>query len=194
MPPGHPLKRSKIDPSRYQEVTFSLLNFDLVLGSILSPFWLPKSLPWGTLLATKIDQKIDQKLNCSKSRSKIAPRPPKTLPRCPPDPSGGPKMPFGRPKNAPRCLPEPPRTTQNAFRSLWPNNLFQKNQKSRNRRKHVEKKEVDNGHPRWSPASVLTKTESTFKTVEPQRVAAVVARSALQSAAPSAARRVVNPP
>jgi hypothetical protein len=53
------------------------------------------------------------------------------------------------------------------------------------------KKQVDNGHPQWSPAPVLTKTESTFTTVGTQRVAAVVARSALQSAAPGEARHGV---
>ena len=42
------------------------------------------------------------------------------------------------------------------------------------------KTKVDIGHPQRSPASVLAKTESAFTTVETQRVAAVVARSALQ--------------
>ena len=56
MPPGHPPKRSQIDPSRSQEATFSLLNFDLVFGSILVSFWLPKCLPLGTLFGAKIDQ------------------------------------------------------------------------------------------------------------------------------------------
>ena len=60
MPPGHPPKQLKIEPSRSQEATFSLLNFDVVLGSILVPFWLPRCLPLGTLLATKIDQKNDR--------------------------------------------------------------------------------------------------------------------------------------
>ena len=49
---------------------------------------------------------------------------------------------------------------------------------------------IHGGHSHRS----LTKTESTFTTVGTQRVAAVVARSALQSAAPSAARRVETPP
>ena len=31
---------------------------------------------------------------------------------------------------------------------------------------NMSKKKVDNGHPQWLPALVLTKTESTFKTVE----------------------------
>ena len=57
---------------------------------------------------------------------------------------------LGRPKNAPRCPPETPRTTQNAFRSIWANILFHKNLKSRNRRKHVKKKSttvIHGGHP-----------------------------------------------
>ena len=40
MPPGHPPKRHKIDPSRSQDATFSLLNFDFVLGSILGSSWI----------------------------------------------------------------------------------------------------------------------------------------------------------
>jgi len=139
------------------------------LGSIWAPFCLPKCLPFGTLLATKIDQKIHQKLNRSKSRPKIAPRAPKTLPRCPPDPPGEPQdLPRGLPdlsRMPPDALPDPLGQPKMLFRSIWPNNLFRKNRKSLNRRKHVEKEEVDNGHVRWSPASVLTKTESTFPTV-----------------------------
>ena len=94
MPPGHPPKPPKIDPRRSQETTFSLLNFDLVLGSILAPFWLPKCLPLGTLLATKIDQKINQKLDCSKCRPKIATRPPKTSPGPPKTLPRGPRAPI----------------------------------------------------------------------------------------------------
>ena len=40
-------------------------------------------------------------------------------------------MPPGPPPDAPRCPPGPPRTTQNFFRSIWPNNLFRKNRKLR---------------------------------------------------------------
>ena len=77
-------------------------------------------------------------------------------------------------------------------RSVFPNMPYRaKNRKLRNRRKHVEKKSTVvayNGHSIPS----LERIESQFTTVEPPRVAAVVARSALQSAAPSAARRVVS--
>ena len=45
MPPGDAPKRPKIAPSRSQDATFALLNFDLVFGSILASFWLPKCLP-----------------------------------------------------------------------------------------------------------------------------------------------------
>ena len=58
MPPGRPPKRARIVPSRFPEATFSVLNFDPVLGSILAPFWLPKWLPFGTLWATKTDPGI----------------------------------------------------------------------------------------------------------------------------------------
>ena len=50
--------------NRLQDATFSLFNLDVVLGSLLAPFWLPKWLPLGTLLATKIDQKRHRKLRC----------------------------------------------------------------------------------------------------------------------------------
>ena len=56
---------------------------------------------------------------------------------------------------------------------------FSEKLKTSNSSKKVEQK-VDNGHPQWSPAPVLTKTDSTFTAVGTQRVAAVVARSALQ--------------
>ena len=106
----------------------------------MAPFWLPKCLPLGTLLALKIDQKNDPKSDCLEGRSKVAPRAPKTLPRRPPDPPRTPQEDSWTPSGCPRGPPGPPRTTQNFFRSIWPNNLFRKNRKSRNRRKHVEKK------------------------------------------------------
>jgi len=98
MPPGHAPKRTKIDPRRSQEATFSLLNCDLVLGSILMAVWRPKCLPLGTLLATKIGQKNDQKFDCSKCRFKIATRPPKSAP--------------GPPQERPKNCHDHPKTTQ----------------------------------------------------------------------------------
>ena len=82
-----------------------------------------------------------------------------------------------RPKIAqdpPKMPPGPPRSAQNAFPD--PPGQPKKFELVENK----SKKKVDNGHPQWSPAPVLTKTESTFTTVGTQRVAAVVARSALQ--------------
>jgi hypothetical protein len=132
----------------------------------LAPFWLPKCLPLGTLLALQIDQKNDPKSDCLQGRSKIAPRAPKTLPRRPPEPPGMPQDPPRglpdlprTPSGCPKKLPGSPRTTQNVFRSIWPNNLFRKNRKIRNRRKHVEKK-VDIGLPRWSLTSVAQKSKA----------------------------------
>ena len=52
MPPGRPPKRAKIDPSRIQKATFLLLNFDLVWGSILAPFWGPLGCLLGSLGAS----------------------------------------------------------------------------------------------------------------------------------------------
>ena len=128
----------------------------------------------GTLLALKIDKKIDPKSDCSKGRSKIAPRPPKTLPRRPPDPQdppGPPKMLSRTPQDAPGC-------PQKAFPSTWPSSLFRKNRKF----EIVERcrKKVDYVHPRWSLDTIPRKNRKSFATVEPLRVAAVVARSALQ--------------
>ena len=64
------------------------------------------------------------------------------------------------------------------FRSTWTSTLFRKIQKSRNRQKSLKK--VDNGHPRWSLASVAPKNRKHFHNSRTQRVAAVVARSVLQ--------------
>jgi len=86
-----------------------MCRFGVVLGSVLAPFGPPNCLPFGTLLALKINQKIDPKSDCSKGRSKIAPRPPKTLPRRPPDP-----------QDLPRCSPGPPRTPQDVPKRLFP--------------------------------------------------------------------------
>ena len=66
-----------------------LLNIDLDFVSLWGSFWVrlwftfasSKCLPFGTLFAFKNNQKNVPKLDCSKSRSKIAPRPPKGTPR-----------------------------------------------------------------------------------------------------------------
>ena len=92
-------------------------------------------------------------------------------------------------KMPPRASRDPPRALK--MRSRTPTDGQKKFEL-------VEKK-VEKQKSRQRSSTVVarvgrSKTKSTFKTVEPQRVAAVVARSALQSAAPSAARRVVTPP
>ena len=106
MPSGTLPKPHRIDPSRSQEANFSLLNFDFDFGSILVPFWLPKCLPLGTLLATQIDQKNDSKFDCSKCRLKIATRPPKTPPG---PPQERPKTPQDHPKTRQELPKRPPR-------------------------------------------------------------------------------------
>ena len=110
MPPGHPPKRPKVDPSRSQEAIFSILNFDLILGSIFIPFWLPKCLPLGTLLATKIIQKNSRSPQYSprspQDGPKIGqdgPRAPKTTPRCP--------------QGAPKTSQDPPKTPQDRLKT-----------------------------------------------------------------------------
>ena len=150
MAPGRPPKRTKIDPSRSQEASFSLLNFDLVFGSILAPFCLPKCLPFGTLFALKIDQKIDPKSDCSKGRSKIAPRAPKTPPRRPPDPPG--------------CPQDPPRPSQNAPQEP-PGPLLDRpgSRKLRNRQQKKTKKKstvsIYASHSPWSFAMVKSHSQ-----------------------------------
>ena len=78
MPPRAAPKRPHIDPSRSQEAAFSLLNFDLVFGSIWLAFWLPKRLPLGTLFAPKIAPKNRKKFKCPKSPPKTTQFRPKT--------------------------------------------------------------------------------------------------------------------
>ena len=96
-------KTAQCDLEEYFFVLEHRLQFCIVSGS----FWgidvgslcPPKGLLLGTLLAFKIEQKINPKSDCSQSPSKIALRPPKTLPRCPPDP-----------QDTLTCAPGAPRT------------------------------------------------------------------------------------
>ena len=127
------------------------------MRSILAPFWLPKCLPFGTLLALKINQKIDPKSDCLKGRSKNAPRAPKTLPRRPPDLPGEPQDPLRRlpdplrtPLDGPKGFSETPgpRHFFGKFEKINPSffrrsSLYsgrRKNRKLRTRRKKVEEK------------------------------------------------------
>ena len=156
------------------------LKFGLVLGPILVRFGSPNASLWGTFSEPKSIKKclkIDRKSDCSKCRPKIAPRPPKTIPRCPPDPPGAPKMPSRTPPDGPKGFSEAP----------GPAAFFGKIKKFEIVEKKSKKKSATVIHGGHSHRS-LTKTESTFTTVGTQRVAAVVARSALQSAAPCAAQ------
>jgi hypothetical protein len=167
-------RRSQDDLEGYFFALENRLRFLIILGSILAPFWLPKCLPLGTLLALQIDQKNDPKSDCLQGRSKIAPRAPKTLPRRPPEPPGMPQdSPRGlpdpprTPSGCPKKLPGSPRTTQNVFRSSWPNNLFRKNRKIRNRRKMSKTKSTMSIHGGRSTQS-LAKIESRWQRPEPQ--------------------------
>ena len=157
MPPGTLPKPSQVDPSRSQEATFSILNFDQVLGSILAPFWLPKCLPLGTLLALKIDQENDPKSDCLEGRSKVAPRAPKTLPRCPPDPPGEPQDPprglLDPPRMPQEALPDPPGRSKMFSEACGPITFFGKIKKIELVEKKSKKKSrtvIHGGHPHRS--------------------------------------------
>ena len=111
--PRWPQARSrwpKIDPRRLQDglencfcrCSKSSLIWDLlgvVLGSILAPFGLPKCVPFGTLLVSKIDQRSIR----NRTVLKIVPRSPQERPR----PS----------QDAPGSSPDTPRTPQDAFQT-----------------------------------------------------------------------------
>ena len=162
----------------------------------MAPFWLPKCLPFGTLLALKIDQKIDPKSDCLKGRSKNAPRAPKTLPRRPPDLPGEPQDPLRRlpgplwtPLDGPKGFSEAP-GPRHFFGKLekinpvfFPKELFvqRSSEKSKNSKSSKRRRKKNR---QWSSTVVTrigrSKTESSFATVGTQRVAAVVARSAIQ--------------
>ena len=111
MPPGHPPKRPKVDPSRSQEAMFSILNFDLILGSIFIPFWLPKCLPLGTTFAPKIVPKNYKKSKFPKSHLKTTQFRPKIAPR-------GSKRLQEAPKRLPRDSQEAQKAPQEAPQSL----------------------------------------------------------------------------
>ena len=70
MTPRQNGNRAKVDPRRFQEVIFSLLNFNFDFGSIFPPFWLPKCHPLGTQFAAQIAPKKNEKLERPKSHPK----------------------------------------------------------------------------------------------------------------------------
>ena len=138
------------------------LRFWTTFGPVLVPSWPPFGRPKRPQNRSKNRSKIVLLQDGLQDRSKTAQEPPKTLPGLPRTPSRPPKTLPKRPQEPPGPLLDRP-----------------KNRKLRNRRKHVEKKSTVvayNGHSIPS----LERIESQFTTVEPPRVAAVVARSALQ--------------
>ena len=151
-------KRPKFGQGRFQEATFSILNFDLFFGSNFVSFCLPKCLPLGTLLASKSIKKWIR----NRTAQEVAPRSPPERPRPSQD------------------APEPPRTPQDALRNphdgpgclqkAFPNHLAQqpfsgKTTTSKSS-KDVEKvkKNIMFLHDGLSAES-LVKTESPFATV-----------------------------
>ena len=194
--PRWPQARSrwpKIGPRRLQDgpktvlkSIFSLLNIDFDFELFWDRFWLHFGSQNASLWAPFWRSKSIKKTIRNRTASKVAPRSPQErprpsqdAPRSPPESSRTPQEASRTPPGCPKKLPGPPWTTQNVFRSIWPNNLFRKNRKIRNRRKKVEKK----GRQRSS--AVVTrigphKNRKHFQNGRTQRVAAVVARSALQ--------------
>ena len=181
--PRWPPKCPKIAPRRLQEglekQLFStsflpsiLVHFWSRFGSLLAPFWAPKTTP-----------KSLQKSIKNRLATRWPPRPLQDRPRASQDaprtPSDPLKTPQDPPKTPPKSLPGPSWTVQKIENFEIVENM------SKKRSTMV----AYNGHSIPS----LERIESQFTTVEPPRVAAVVARSALQSAAPSAARRVEAP-
>ena len=158
------LRSSQEGSKRVLRSIFFRHRFDF--GPILVPFWLPLGSLLGAQNDPKIDPKIYQKSSCCKMASKTAPRPPKGLPRCSPDSPRPPQDPPRPSQNAPESLPGPSWTIQKIKNFEIVENLS-------NKRSTMV---AHNGHSIPS----LERIESQFTTVEPPRVAAVVARSALQ--------------
>ena len=167
------------------KTTSILHRFGIDFGSILPPQMPPLWHPFGA-------QKIDPKSDCLKGRSKNAPRAPKTLPRRPPDLPGEPQDPLRRlpdllrtPLDGPKRFSEAPGPKHlfGKFQKINPSffrrsSLYsgrRKNRKIRNRRKKSRRRS----------STVVTriglhKNRKSFHNGRTQRVAAVVARSALQ--------------
>ena len=130
------------------------LHFGSPNASLWAPFWRSKSI---------------KKTIRNRTALKVAPRSPQERPRrsqdAPRTPPGPPKRPPGPPPDAQEALPDPLGRPKTFSESSGPITFFGKIEKFEIVEKKVEKK-VDNGHPQWLPALVLTKTKSTFKTVE----------------------------
>ena len=94
-----------------------LLQFWIVLGSVLAPFWDP----FGLQDRSKIGPKIDQNLSCGNmplqdrpERPQDRPRAPKTTPS---PPQELPRPPQDRPKSLPKQPQETPKPPKEASRS-----------------------------------------------------------------------------
>ena len=110
----------------------------------------------------------------------------KGRPRTPP---GAPKMPSRTPLDGPKCPPGPPWTAQKAFPKhlaldFFPKRLFvqRSSEKSENSKssKTSRKKSRQRSSAVVNPHNPAQKSKELSQRSDPQRVAAVVARSALQ--------------
>ena len=150
--PRWPQARSrwpKIGPRRLQDVSktvlkgiCSLLQIAFDFESFSDRFWLHFGSQNASLLAPFWRSKSIKKSIRNRTALKVAPRSPQErprpsqdAPRTPPESPRTPQEASWTPPGCPKKLSGPPRTTQNVFRSIWPNNLFRKNRKIRTRRK-----------------------------------------------------------
>ena len=147
----------------------------------------PKTLSLGTLFGAKIEKKDDQNFISSKDGPKIAPRRPQEAPGPPQDapmrPPGPPKRTPGAPQEAFESLQDTPKWFSEACSPTF----FLRNE-SLTKQTSMSRK---NNSLAISSTQNGRKVERPNEKVKTKRVAAVVARSALQSAAPGAARESV---
>ena len=149
--------------------------------------------PFGDQNRSKNRPKIELLKRSLQDRPKSVQDPPKRPPRPPRRASGPPKRPSGLSRMPQEALPttpgpppDPSGRPKKLFRSTCPKTFFRKIRKNQPRLfsegalctavvgniekfenvEKMSKKKVDDGHPQWSPAPVLTKTKGTFKTVE----------------------------
>ena len=188
--PGQDGPRSAQDGSEtvLKSVFFTLenrLRFCVVWASFWDRFWPPLPPPKASFLAPFWRSKSIKKSIRNRNALKVAPRSPQERPRPSQD---APRTPLESPRtsqeasrtppDAPRSPHGTPRTIQNVFRSIWANNLFGKIKKFEIVEKMSKKKSttvIHSGYPHWSH-----KNRKHFQNGRTQRVAAVVARSALQ--------------
>ena len=145
------------------------IDFDFELFWVR--FWLHFGSPNASLWAPFWGSKSIKKTIRNRTASKVAPRssqehprPSQDASRTPPESPRTPEEASWTPPDAPRSPPGPPRTTKIFSEASGPITFFGKKGNLKSSKKI--RKKIDSGHPQWSPAPVLTKTESTFKTVE----------------------------